>query len=51
MYLKRYLEFIDDEENIVLELLGQLDNFATLVGGVEYEKTLLPLLISFCKTD
>ena len=32
-------------------MLGQLDNFTTLIGGAEYEKTLLPLLISFCKTD
>lgn len=51
MYLDLYLEFIDDEENIVLELLSQLENFSTLVGGPEYEKHLLPLLISFCKTD
>ena len=51
MYLDSYAEFIDDEENIVLELLSQLENFSTLMGGPEHEKQLLPLLISFCKTD
>lgn len=51
MYLQSYSEFIDDEENILLELLAQLDAFATVLGGVEHEKMLVPLLISFCKTD
>ena len=32
---KPILEFIDDEENIVMELLGQLENFTALVGGAE----------------
>ena len=45
------LEFIDDEENIVLELLGQLEGFTALVGGQEQEKALVPLLIAFCRTD
>jgi hypothetical protein len=34
-----------------LELLNQLDSFTALVGGLEQEKSLVPLLISFCKTD
>lgn len=51
MYLSFHSEFIDDDENIVLELLNQLENFTNLVGGPEQEKCLLPLLISFCKTD
>lgn len=51
MYRHLYLEFIDDEENIVMELLSQLENFTALVGGADQEKCLVPLLISFCKTD
>jgi hypothetical protein len=51
MYIDPYLEFIDDEENIVMELLNQLDTFTPLVGGADQEKCLVPLLISFCKTD
>ena len=35
----------------MLALLGQLEEFGPLVGGPENEKSLLPLLISFCKTD
>ena len=34
-----------------MELLAQLDLFTNLMGGPEHEKQLLPLLISFCKTD
>lgn len=45
------VEFIDDDENIVLELLGQLEGFTALVGGQEQEKALVPLLIAFCRTD
>lgn len=51
MYLPCHLEFIDDEENIMLELLNQLEGFTALVGGPEHERSLVPLLISFCKTD
>ena len=51
MYSLPHLEFIDDEENIVLELINQLEGFSQLVGGPEHEKALLPLLVSFCKTD
>ena len=32
-------------------MLAQLDTFTPLVGGAEQEKCLVPLLISFCKTD
>jgi hypothetical protein len=51
LYILHHIEFVDDEENIVLELLNQLDAFTALVGGPEQEKSLVPLLISFCKTD
>jgi len=34
-----------------MELLSQLENFTTVVGGPEQEKCLIPLLVSFCKTD
>jgi hypothetical protein len=33
MYILNYSEFIDDEEPIVLELLTQLENFTTFLGG------------------
>jgi hypothetical protein len=36
MYPLSNIEFVDDEENIVLELLAQLDNFTTLLGGQEH---------------
>ncbi len=42
---------MDDEEEVVDELLTQLTNFRTELGGEEHEKQLLLLLISFCKTD
>ena len=51
MYFNLHLEFLDDDETIVLELLTQLDNFTNLIGGPDHEKQLLPLLMSFCKTD
>lgn len=34
-----------------MELLNQLDSFTAFVGGPDHEKSLVPLLISFCKTD
>lgn len=34
-----------------MELLNQLENFTALVGGADNEKSMVPLLISFCKTD
>lgn len=49
--MNKHLEFLDDEEPIVMELLTQLENFTTVLGGPEHEKALLPLLLSFCKTD
>lgn len=51
MYIDSQIEFLDDEENIVLELLNQLSDFTAPLGGPENEKSLVPLLISFCKTD
>lgn len=34
-----------------MALLGQLEGFTTVVGGQEHEKSLVPLLMAFCKTD
>lgn len=31
--------------------MNQLSDFSALLGGPENEKSLVPLLISFCKTD
>jgi len=33
MFIHPKLEFTDDDENIVLELLSQLDTFTPLLGG------------------
>lgn len=44
-------EFLDDEESIVMALLGQLEGFTAVVGGQEHEKSLVSLLMAFCKTD
>lgn len=51
MYIPIYLEFIDDEPNVMLAVLDELTNVTHLLGGSEYEKTILPLLTSFCKLD
>lgn len=51
MYDESKIEFVDDEENIVMELLSQLEGFTALVGGQDQEKALVPLLIAFCRTD
>lgn len=45
------IEFIDDEPTIMLAVLNELTNFSALLGGSEYEKNLLPVLISFCSLD
>ena len=35
----------------MLAVLDELTNITHLLGGSEYEKTILPLLTSFCKCD
>jgi serine/threonine-protein phosphatase 2A regulatory subunit A len=44
-------EFIDDEEEVLKILIGNLKDFATFIGGEANEKCMLPLLISLCKSD
>ena len=44
-------EFVEDEDEVNIVLINQLRDFAAHIGGEQYERILLPLLIGLCKTD
>jgi serine/threonine-protein phosphatase 2A regulatory subunit A len=46
-----YIEFVDDDEQVLVLLINTLKDFAAMIGGEQHDKCLVPLLISFCRSD
>jgi hypothetical protein len=46
-----HIEFIDDDEQVLVLLINTLKDFSMMIGGGQHEKCLVPLLISFCRSD
>jgi serine/threonine-protein phosphatase 2A regulatory subunit A len=45
------IEFVDDDEQVLVLLINTLKDFGAMIGGDHHEKCLIPLLISFCRSD